>query len=105
MPRLLLDIPHALGQEEATRRLKDRFAAAMAEYQGQVSNFRQEWRDHTFSFGFHVLGMAVNGTVAVEEKAVKLAAQLPLAASLLKGQIEKHLREEVAALLGPDSVK
>jgi hypothetical protein len=99
MPKLLLDIPHSLGQEEATRRLKEKFAAAQAEYQGQVSNFRQEWQDHTFSFGFHALGMAVSGTVAVEDAAVKLVTQLPLAAALFKGAIEQRLRQEVGKLL------
>jgi hypothetical protein len=99
MPKLQLDIPHSLGQEEATRRLKEKFAAASAEYQGQVSNFRQEWRDHTFSFGFHALGMAVTGTVAVEDAVVKLVTQLPLTASLFKGVIEERLRQEVGKLL------
>ena len=103
MPKLQLDIAHALGQEEASRRLKEKFAAAQAEYQGQVSNFRQEWRDHTFSFGFHALGMAVTGTVAVEEARVNLVAQLPLAAAFFKGAIESRLREEVDTLLAPES--
>ena len=99
MPQLLLDIPHSLGQEEATRRLKEKFAAARAEHQGQVSNFREEWQDHTFSFGFHALGMAVTGTVAVEDAKVKLATTLPLAAAFFKGAIEERLRLEVHKLL------
>jgi hypothetical protein len=101
MPKLLLDIPHSLGQEEATRRLKEKFAAARAEYQGQVSNFSEEWQDHTFSFGFHALGMAVTGTVAVEDAKVKLATNLPLAAAFFKGAIEERLRQEVGKLLVP----
>ncbi len=101
MPKLVLDIPHSLGQEEATRRLKEKFAAARAEYQGQVSNFREEWQDHTFSFGFHVLGMAISGTVAVDDAAVKLVTQLPLAAAFFKGAIEERLRQEVGKLMVP----
>jgi hypothetical protein len=99
MPKLSLDIPHSLGQEEAARRLKEKFAAAHAEHRNEVSNFRQEWQNHTFSFGFHVLGMAVNGTVAVEEKSIKLITHLPLAASFFKGQIEDRIRREMASLL------
>ena len=99
MPKLLLDIPHSLGQEEATRRLKEKFAAARAEYQGHVSNFREEWQDHTFSFGFHAMGMSVTGTVAVEEATVKLVTHLPLAAAFFKGAIEERLRQEVGKLL------
>jgi hypothetical protein len=99
MPQLLLDIPHSLGQEEATRRLKEKFAAAQSQYQGQVSNYREEWQDHTFSFGFHALGMAVTGTVAVAEKNVKLTTTLPLAAAMFKGAIEKRIRQEMGDLL------
>ena len=99
MPQLSLDVPHSLGQEEATRRLKEKFAAAHAEYQDQVNNFRQEWRDHTFSFGFQVLGMAITGTVAVEEAVVRLVTHLPLAAAFFKGVIEDRLRQEMGDLL------
>jgi hypothetical protein len=105
MPQLSLNIPHSLGQEEAMRRLKEKFAAAHAEYRDQVNNFRQEWRDHTFSFGFQALGMAITGTVAVEEAGVKLVTHLPLAAALFKGMIEDRLRQEMGDLLVPSPGK
>jgi len=101
MPKLYIDIPHVLGQDEAMRRLKTKFAAAKAEHQDRVSDYKDEWQDHVFSFGFKALGMAVSGTVAVEPKQIKLAAQLPLAAMLMKSTIEEHIRREVDALLSP----
>jgi predicted NBD/HSP70 family sugar kinase len=99
MSKLILEVPHSLDQEEATRRLKEKFAAALAEHHGDVSPIRNEWKDHTFSFAFQALGMAVSGTVAVEHKAVKLAAELPFAAMLFKRAIEERLRKEVDAVL------
>jgi hypothetical protein len=102
MPKLSLAIPHSLGREEAARRLKDGFAAARAEFRDHVSQLREEWFDHNFSFAFQALGMAVSGTVAVEHESVKLAAQLPMAAMLLKGPIEARIRHEVGTLLAPD---
>ena len=72
MPRLTVEVPHVLGLEEATQRLKERFAAARAEHQDHVNNFREEWKDHTFSFAFQTLGMAVSGDVAVGGEKVKL---------------------------------
>ncbi len=101
MPKLYIDIPHVLGQDEALRRLKAKFAAAKAEHQDRVSDYKEEWQEHIFSFGFKALGMAVSGTVAVEPKEIKLAAQLPLAAMLMKSTIEEHIRREVDALLSP----
>ena len=103
MPQLSLDIPHVLGLDEAARRLKERFTTARAEYQGHVSDFREEWRDHTFSFAFRALGMAVSGTVAVEQERIRLAAHLPLAAMFLKGAIEDRIRREVGILLAAPS--
>lgn len=101
MPKLSIDIPHVLGQDEALRRVKAKFAAARDEHQDRVSDFKEEWRDHIFSFAFRALGMAVSGTVAVEAERIKLAAQLPLAAMLMKSTIEAHIRREVDALLAP----
>jgi hypothetical protein len=99
MPRLLIDIPHVLGQDEAARRLKEKFAAMRAQHHGHVSDVREQWQDHTFSFDFRALGMAVSGTVAVERECVRLAANLPLAAMLIKGAIEDRIRQEVGNLL------
>ena len=47
--------------------------------------------------------MAISGTVAVEEKMVRLATELPLAAMFFKTAIESRIRQEVGALLGPTS--
>jgi hypothetical protein len=102
MPRLTLEVPHSLGLDEATRRLKDKFAAARAEHQGRVSNLREEWRDHTLSFAFQAMGMGVSGTVAVEPSHVKLNAELPLAAAFFKGAIEQRLRHEVGVVLASE---
>ena len=99
MPRLTLEVPHALGLEEATQRLKDKFAAAMAEHRERLSHFREEWTDHTLSFAFQAMGMAVSGRVAVGPEKVKLDADLPMAAMFFKGAIEDRLRQEVGRLL------
>jgi hypothetical protein len=102
MPRIALEVPHSLGLEEATRRLKDKFAAALAEHQSRISDFREEWRDHTLSFAMKAMGLGVSGTVAVEAKQVKLDAELPLAAAFFKGAIEQRLRQEVAVVLASE---
>jgi hypothetical protein len=99
MAKLVLEVPHALDREEATRRLKDKFAAALAEHHGKVSDVQHEWNDNAFSFAFQAMGMAISGTVTVEHKAVKLAADLPFAAMLFKRTIEERLRHEVGVIL------
>jgi hypothetical protein len=99
MPRLSLNVPHSRTPDEVVRRLREKIASIQAEYEDHVSDFRQEWRDHTFSFGFSVLGMKVSGEVAVEPQNVRLSADLPMAAAMFKGMIEDRVRLEVGAIL------
>jgi hypothetical protein len=99
MPQLSLEMPHQLTQEEAARRLKDRFETVTQMYRAQLSELSHQWDGHTFSFDFHTMGMKIAGTVAVEQAKVKLAASLPLAAMLFKGMIEDRIRQEMGQVL------
>jgi len=99
MPQLSIDLPHTLGQEEAARRLKERFDYATDTYRAHLKDFNHQWDDHTFSFGFQAMGMEVAGTLAVEPALVKLNVQLPFAAMLFKKTIEDRVRHEVGRML------
>jgi len=119
MPRLTIEVPHALGQEEATRRLQDRFAAAEAQYRERIDEYRgewshqiaappgknfgselhDEWTDHTFSFSVKTMGVGVSGSIAVAPARVAVDLNLPWAAMLFKRTIEERLRQELAGLL------
>lgn len=99
MAKLSVDIPHALGQDEAARRFKERLAAAQTEYKDRLSEFHEEWRDHTLSFAFRAMGLAVSGNLAVGPDKVRLQASLPLAVMVFKSTIEKQIRQEFATLL------
>jgi hypothetical protein len=99
MPQITMETPHTLGREEAARRLKEKFGSVRAKFGSQVNNLREEWTDHTFSFGFKAMGMGVTGTVHVDDASVKLNADLPLAAMLFKRSIEQQIRQELSGLL------
>jgi hypothetical protein len=99
MPQLTLEVPHNLGRDEATRRLKEKFDFARETFKGQVSDLHEEWKDQTLTFGFKAVGMAVSGTVAVEDALVRLTAELPWAAMLAKGMIEQRARQELGQVL------
>jgi hypothetical protein len=99
MAQLSVDVPHVLGQDEAARRFKERLAAARTEYHDQLSEFQEQWQDHTLSFAFRAMGLAISGKLAVEANTVRLRASLPLAILMFKGAIEKRVREEVGTLL------
>ena len=99
MAQLSVDVPHALSQDEAAGRFKEKLATARTEYHDQLSDFREQWQDHTLSFAFRAMGMAISGNIAVEPGKVRLRASLPLAVMVFKSTIEKRVRAEIAELL------
>jgi hypothetical protein len=99
MPKLAFNVPHQLSQDEATRRLKERIAAARQSYQQQVSSFEERWSDSRLDFRFSTMGITVKGHVTSAEAEVCVHADLPLLALPFKGTIEKQVREELTRLL------
>ncbi len=99
MPRLTMETDHALGAAEALKRLRDKFDSVRAQFGPHVSQLSEQWDGNTLKFAFQTLGMSVSGTVAVDEDRVRLQAELPLAAALIKGTIERRIRQELGDLL------
>jgi hypothetical protein len=99
MPQLSVEVPHALGQQEAARRLKEKIGSAREMFGEQVTNLQEQWDEDVFRFAFDVVGMSVAGTMAVEPQMVKVAASLPLAAIIFRGTIEQRLRDEIGVAL------
>ncbi len=99
MPKLSLTVPHQLDVKEAARRLKERYDAVKAEHGGQIKDLEEHWDGQTLRCRFRVLGVQVEGKVAAETTAVLVDAQLPLAATVFKGLIEKRVRDELGKLL------
>ena len=95
MPRLSMQIPHTLGREEATRRIKER----LPEVRGHVTDLDEQWQDHTLTFRFQAMGFKVGGTLAVEDTTANLDLDLPLVVMMAKGKIEAGVRQELGAVL------
>lgn len=99
MPKLSINVPHALGQAEAIRRLQSRLDEAKAAYADQVKDLQANWEGNTLRCQFQVLSAAVAGTVRAEPDSVQVDADLPLIATMFQGTIEKRLRDELTNLL------
>ena len=90
-----MQIPHTLGREEATRRIKEQLPKA----RDMVTELEEQWEEYTLTFRFKAMGFKVGGTLVVEETAVNLNIELPMAAMLAKGMIEQRVRGEVGKIL------
>ena len=99
MPSIKMDVPHQLGQEEASNRLKGLLEKVRDRYGNQVSNLNESWDNNTLTFSFKTYGFDINGNVAVESDKVELEGGLPFAAVAFKGKIEQTIREELEKVL------
>ena len=94
-----VSVPHGLGREAALVRVQ-RFLDDIRQTYGQdLSDIRGQWHDNRLEFGFSAKGLAVHGTLVVEEALVNVAGPLPLAAMFFRGRIEQQIRQELEKLL------
>ena len=99
MPAFGTSIPHNLGQQQATEKLQHFLEQVRERYADQLSEMRGDWTEERLEFAFKTMGMAVEGTLIVEEVAVHVNGKLPLAAALFRGRIEQTIRAELEKLL------
>lgn len=90
-----IDVPHQLGQEEGTNRLKGFFGKVREKYQGQVTDLEESWDDNTLTFSFKTYGFAIKGKGTVLAESIKLEGDLPFAAIAFKGKIEQSIHDEL----------
>jgi len=73
---LVVSIPHRLGREEATRRLKAGLTRAATSI--PVLNVDEErWEDHRMIFRVRALGQVAAGHLDIEDDHVRLEVMLP----------------------------
>jgi len=99
MPKFTLNVPHALGREEATRRLKERFHFLKEHYREHITSLEEQWRDSAMDFKLTTFGATIAGDAAVEEQEVRLAAHVPLWAAMFKSRFEETIRRELERIL------
>jgi len=99
MPRFAISVPHALGQEEAVRRLKERFRALAEAYDDDVQEIQEDWAENVLTYSFIAFSIPLSGTATVESSEVKVETEVPLMAIVFKGTIETQFREDLTKLL------
>jgi Putative polyhydroxyalkanoic acid system protein (PHA_gran_rgn) len=100
MANFNISIPHQLTQEEALKRIKDRFAQVKSQYSGKIGDVHEEWNGNVGRFSSSSPVGAVSVTLTVTPTEVVIEGELPAMATFFKGKIESGIRKELDALLG-----
>ncbi len=99
MPKLSITVPHSLGQAEAARRVAGLMDAISKKYADQIKITEQNFGENSGTFAFKTMGMTVSGKAQIEEASVTIDCDLPFAAVMFKGRIEKEIRETLEKIL------
>ena len=99
MPKVNVSVSHALETQEAKRRVADAIAQAHREHGDLASDISHGWNEETFTFSFTTYGFAVSGLLEIQSRQALFHCNLPLAAMMFKGKVEKSVREELSKLL------
>ena len=99
MPAFRAEVPHSLGREEATIRLKGFVDHVQKQYEDEISAVDGAWTDHVLIFSLTTNGITIKGALAVEADKARVEGQLPLLAMPFKGMIEKSIAGELGRAL------
>ncbi len=89
MPKMTMNIPHHLLQEEALKRAKTVLEGAKKEFVGKIDELNEEWDGNTGEFTLSVMGFSISGKLTVSPSEIKLSADLPFAARFVPGKVEE----------------
>lgn len=99
---LIVSIPHSLGREEATRRLK----AGLTRAASSIPVLRvdeERWQDNQMFFRVRALGQAASGHIDVADDHVRLEVVLPWLLQRFAEVAQIAIRNRGTLLLGKRS--
>lgn len=92
-------IPHALGKDEARRRLKSRIHELGGHLPGAASVETAWTGEDRMEMKVGAMGQSLNGAILVEEAQVVFDIDLPMALSFIKPMVEGAIRSQGEKLL------
>ena len=98
-PPLIVSIPHRLGRDEATRRLKSGLETTRTKL-GQIFTIEEEtWTDNRLAFRVRALGQAASGTIDVAEDYARLEVMLPWPLAQIADKIQRAIQSQGKTML------
>jgi hypothetical protein len=96
---LVVSLPHRLGKQEATRRLKTGLGNARANY-GQLLAIEEEtWTGDSVQFRVRALGQSANGKIDIFDDHVLLEVTLPWLLAKFAEKLVPAIRKQGVLML------
>jgi putative polyhydroxyalkanoic acid system protein len=96
---VVVTIPHQLGKEEATRRLKKGFGDIHQTFGQKFAVIKDSWHGDRLDFSASLLGQTTTGTVDVGESSVRLEVKLPWMLALLANKAKAIVQKQGQLML------
>lgn len=97
-------VPHQLGKDQARVQLESVLPTLVSGFGDHVTDLRGDWKGDELHYGFTAVGMKIEGRLVVEDAAARVYCQLPFAAMLFRGRLEKEIHTHLGnALRGPEA--
>jgi len=96
---LVVSIPHRLGKQEATRRLKTGLSNARANYAQWLTLEEETWSGDSVQFRVRALGQSAAGKIDVFDEHVQLEVTLPWLLGKLAEKVIPTIRKQGTLLL------
>ncbi len=92
-------VNHNLSQEKLLECSKNLLDNLRKEHGDNISNIVQLWTGYNCKFSFRIKGLAISGTITVNEHDVIVDGKLPVAAMLFKGMIEDTIKKHTEEMI------
>jgi hypothetical protein len=92
-------IPHRLGKEEATRRIKAGFERMRGNLSALVAIDQEEWKGDTLHFNARGFGSTAAGTITVFDDSMRVEVTLPWLLAKMASRLLPTLQKEATLLL------
>ena len=102
---LVVTIPHKLGKEEATRRLKKGFTDLHQNFGGKFAVIKDSWNGDRLDFSANLLGQTTTGIVDVGDSSVRLEVQLPWMLAILANKAKALVQKQGQLMLDKPAKK
>jgi Putative polyhydroxyalkanoic acid system protein (PHA_gran_rgn) len=96
---LIVSIPHHLGTEEATRRIKSGLAQVRSSFGTHLASVEETWSAERCEFRVGLLGQTARGTIEVAADNVRLEVVLPWMLAMLAEKAQRLIRKEGQLML------